>query len=275
MKKTRSGKLLVTAALVLALFLAANPAQANVISSLPDTYPTSQTYGKTYADWGAEWWKWVVLSKPDKHPLLDRTGEFAHVNQSVSGFVFFLGGTWTTDSVPVVRNVTVKSNQALFFPTYNWVNSYPEDVDPAYRHSIGQAEQYLRNTLNSTFDGIDPDYLVSKVDGTHVQNYRAQSKPFGLYLPADSYAILVDNISYVTGDKFQAGLHDPSISDGYWVLLDPLSVGPHTIKIQAGPSSGRWVDVTYNLSVVPLPSTLLLLGSGVIGLLAIRPRRRS
>jgi hypothetical protein len=48
-----------------------------------------------------------------------------------------------------------------------------------------------------------------------------------------------------------AGVYSPSVDDGYYVLLKPLSVGNHTLHIHAE-STGFTLDVTYDLTVVPV-----------------------
>jgi hypothetical protein len=40
--------------------------------------------------------------------------------------------------------------------------------------------------------------------------------------------------------------HETAFSDGYWVMLNPLKPGAHTIRFKGGN-----IDVTYNLTVVP------------------------
>ncbi len=68
-----------------------------------------------------------------------------------------------------------------------------------------------------------------------------------------------------------AGYYAPSVSDGYWAMLSPLKQGKHTLKF----GDGAWQDVTYNINITPLPGTLLLLGSGLLGLAGWRRFRKS
>ena len=49
------------------------------------------------------------------------------------------------------------------------------------------------------------------------------------------------------------GIYSPAVDDGYYVKLNPLAVGSHTLHIHAEqPSAGLVLDVTYNLNVVPV-----------------------
>jgi hypothetical protein len=246
MSRLSKGVLVVVLALVVAM--PANLAWAT--NSNPQVLPPAKPYGMTYGEWGAAWWQWVILGTPENQVLLDTTGQYAQVNQILSGSVFFLAGTWTGS--PVVRNVTVPAGKAFFFPIANWVLTYPEDVPAANRNSEQEAEAFIRKTLNDTFNKSKAEELVCIVDGVAVNNpktYRAQSPAFSMYYPPDCFEVKEDH-SLITGDAYQAGLHYPTVSDGFWIMLAPLAAGLHTIQIQAGPPGSLWQDVTYQLTVV-------------------------
>jgi hypothetical protein len=205
--------------------------------------PNSHPFGKTYGEWGAAWWQWETLATLAENPVLDTTGEYASLHQS--GPVFFLAGTFGPP--PVVRNVTISAGKALFIPISNWVLTYPEDVPSNI--SKEDAEAWMRETLNSVFNGIPDTDLIVRVDGVAVENptkYRAQSSAFSMYFPPDCAS--VTSWSSLQGVPYQAGKHFPNISDGYWVMLAPLSIGHHKIEIKY-PEDGSYVNVTYNLTV--------------------------
>jgi hypothetical protein len=56
-------------------------------------------------------------------------------------------------------------------------------------------------------------------------------------------------------DLGAGGVFSPAVDGGFYVLLDPLSVGHHTLHFHAK-NAGRArkfeVDVTYNITVVPV-----------------------
>src|SRR6266511_4357873 len=52
----------------------------------------SNPYGKSYGDWGAAWWAWVLSIPGDQNPNFDATGEFCHVGQD--GPVWFVAGNF-------------------------------------------------------------------------------------------------------------------------------------------------------------------------------------
>src|SRR3989442_9792432 len=53
--------------------------------------PDSKPYGKTYADWTAEWWEWFISIPTDKNPINDPTGERCDEQQVAP--VWFLVGS--------------------------------------------------------------------------------------------------------------------------------------------------------------------------------------
>ena len=44
-----------------------------------------------------------------------------------------------------------------------------------------------------------------------------------------------------------------SVSDGYYVILAPLSAGIHTIYLRGGPEEAPFCEVYYNLTVKNTP----------------------
>src|SRR6187431_2120887 len=87
----------------------------------------SKPYGKTYAEWSAEWWKWAYgapafsVSGTDTtiiHPLFDMTGVYANTGQSSSSSVYFIGGSYNLNGM-ATRSIAISSTQSLFFPILN------------------------------------------------------------------------------------------------------------------------------------------------------------
>lgn len=138
MKKKRVVKSIGAMVLALALVMAANLAWANNVTVLP---PESYPYGMTYGQWGALWWQWELQAPVNKDPISDTTG--AYGGNQPSNSVFFLAGSFGGGHIE--RKITVPVGQALFFPLYNGVLTYTEDV-PAGLNPI-DAEVWMRNTL--------------------------------------------------------------------------------------------------------------------------------
>jgi len=87
----------------------------------------------------------------------------------------------------------------------------------------------------------NPTTLEASVDGVKLKNLsdnRVQSPVFSLSLPADAVFGLPSGTSL------------PEVSDGYWLMLAPLSAGKHTIHFKGVDNSGVYtVEVTYKLTV--------------------------
>jgi hypothetical protein len=197
--------------------------------------PSATVGGKNYGDWSASWWKWALSVPAATNPTLDTTG--ANCAQSQSGQVWFLAGSQGTTET---RSCTVPGGKYLFFPvlTIIYICFHPSDPDP-----VCSSVSSMRAAIASFVD--NPRKLNASIDGVPVSNlasYRAQSPTFSAQLPAGALFGLPQT-------AFQ-----PIVSDGYWLMLEPLSPGSHTLQFQGKPSPGsnRFdVDVTYNLTVTP------------------------
>ncbi len=256
---------------VLALVLVSLPAPT---AALADGHtdpvvvpPEFHPYGKTYGEWGAEWYKYVFSiptymngdhAKP-LNPLLDPTGAQCGVGQS--GPVFFLvgtaGGTATRD------DCLVPADTALFFPILDVEDNIREERQSNAPPGTTAADM---QTLVGKFMDTVTDMHVS-VDGHPISNlsaYRGASPaPFAMQVPAPPS----NNLETYYGYSHISGKVHPTVSDGYWIMLAPLPPGKHTITF-GGTQKGSVkllngssydidfsVDVTYNLTVVPTGQT--------------------
>jgi hypothetical protein len=134
----------------------------------------------------------------------------------------------------------VPAGTALFFPIVNsyWVN-LPELGDAPWSDA---QEAFARAELAAVVD--TSQNLVLVIDG---KSY-AVTPEFRIPSTVGSCVVPEDN---VFGSPDAAGPHE-CVSDGYWALLPPLSVGKHTIRFAGGfASSGFALDVTYQITVKP------------------------
>jgi hypothetical protein len=194
--------------------------------------PDSRPYQKSYAKWGAAWWQWVLGIPADKNPLFDLTGEFAAEGQS--GPVWFLAGSWVGY---VERTCTVPAGKALFFPLANVVSGAAVyDCQPSVPDTPCEVP-VLRSIAKSWIDPVD--LLEAEVDGVTLQDlfsYRAA--------PPGAFPITIPELNVV---GLPAGAYAPHVCDGYWLMVEPLKAGQHTIHFKAG--GGNYdQDVTYHLT---------------------------
>jgi hypothetical protein len=203
----------------------------------------SKPHGLSYGEWSARQWQWEFSLPLDANPLADT----ADCSAGQSGSVWFLGGTFTLSNVggvvvgKAVRTCTIPSGTALFFPLL--------DTECSTIEGNGTTEDELRDCAKMFTDLVDTSSLFLEIDGQPVTNlgdFRVQS-PLFTFGPLPPNNIL----------GAPAGSTSPSVSDGYFVMLKPLSVGRHTLHFGGmadftpvgGPVFVQ--DITYHLTVVP------------------------
>ena len=125
-------------------------------------------------------------------------------------------GSWRVCSAlaPLNGAITVPPGKALFFPLINfvWISTGPADP---------QTAEGIREIVKPPADAVTD--LTCQVDGVPVKNlgaYRTESPLFDVTLPE--------------GDVFGAGpaTYGPSMDQGYYLMLAPLSAGEHTIHFK-------------------------------------------
>jgi hypothetical protein len=205
--------------------------------------PNSSPHGKTYGEWEAAFWQWALSMPADQNPLTDS----APASAGQTDHVWFVGGTFAPTVGPggefigqVTRDISVPAGTMLFFPIINAECSTAE--------GNGTTEAELRSCAKSLADFIDTGSLFVSLDGHalhHPAAYRAQS-PLFTYGPLPANNLL----------GVPAGTVSPSVSDGYHVMLAPLSVGEHTLhfggNLVAPPLNLTFIeDITYHITVTP------------------------
>jgi hypothetical protein len=226
-----------TAALALGLSMGGDIALAQVPGNPGVVQPSSSEFGNTYGEWSARWWQWGLSIPADKNPILDTTGAHCAEAQADAPQVWFLAGTFGGD--PVVRKCTIPGGKDLYLPILNSLFGQapevgdcegPQDCDPTALRSLAAAQQ------------DDPQLLEVSIDNHAVKNlnqYRVTSPVFNAFLPQGN----------VIG--IPAGTIGPLVSDGYWLLLTPLSAGKHTIHFHGKTVTGFETEATYQLNISP------------------------
>lgn len=216
----------------------------------PHAYP----FGKSYGEWSDEWWKWQLELPATDHPAFSIDGSNCDVGQS--GKVWFLTGAFTSE-VPnsdfntIVReSCSVPTGKAIFFPIINIECSTIEA--PPFR---GETPGELRSCASRFVEGpiaVIGDLFV-QIDSNDLENlqaYRFQSPVFSFDFEDPDDNILGVNCNVEDCDN------PLSVSDGYWIMLPPLSRGSHFIKFTGSfrdPLSNNLIfglDVTYELDVI-------------------------
>ena len=202
--------------------------------------PNEKFHGKTYAEWSAATLKWAIELPLAGHPAID-SPDF-DVSAGQSGNVWFLGGPFGT----VERTVTIPRNKALFISLAN-VEVSTLEASPFY----GATEADQRALAKFFADHIVTASLVCIIDGVavrHLDHYRVSSPQYDFTAPTP----------WIFGDIGGSGT---SVGDGYYVMVEPLSRGQHTVHFEAlfhfdggevpefGGPLELPIDMTYHLTV--------------------------
>jgi hypothetical protein len=228
--------------LLLALSSLASVAQVTVV---PIDARPNQAYGKKYEKWAEAWWQWAFSAPASVNPLLDTTGAFAGVGQS--GPVWFLGGALGGGDQS--RTFTMPAGKAIFIPVYQWI--FGATVGDCRPSNPGTACQVPDLQASAAAAATSVLTMVVTVDGQSLGDLKpyhaASSGAFPVTLPAD-------NLPAALGLPVPAGTFAPQVTDGYWLLLNPLPTGGHVIVVSVtpDPAFGIPFNVTYNINVAPL-----------------------
>jgi hypothetical protein len=194
-------------------------------------YVQNTSYGSTYGEWTARWWQWVLSIPAAVNPNLDSSG--VQCAQGQTDDVWFLAGNF---GGTVARACTIPAGKPIFLPLINTVSFKPNGNETLLT---------LRGLAAGFIDTVDVSQLTFTIDGQAVvrdlSKFRVRSPSFTVLAP--SGGILPP------GQLTLPGNSDSIVSDGYWMLLNPLPTGRHTIKWHAQTNSGFVVDVTYNLII--------------------------
>jgi hypothetical protein len=249
----------IAAVLSAVLLLTTVTARAQDFIAAPESLPG----GLSYQQWSAEWWQWVFHIPFSINPIFDTTGADCGVDQSKSG-PWFLAGT---SGFNATRNCTIPAGRMIFFPIINLGNDYPcldlsptpprQRKDANFQPGPGQSlEQFLTigyGAIPGARQPIDHVTAVSAtLDGVPVT---------GLSLPPENSKYRATSPLFeFDGDRSLQATFDPcvgpghkAVSDGYWIMLKPLSPGPHTLVFsgtETFPGGSFTVTVTYNLTIV-------------------------
>lgn len=188
--------------------------------------------GMTYAEWSVKWWQYILETPLENNPAVDPTGANCQFGQS--GPVFFLvstsGGTATRSEC------VVPAGKILFFPLLGF--SVFRSADD------GQREHSLRNYIGSFIKSTKN--LQVTIDGEEIGiNLNPKTTPLRTRSPAGFFTVTAPENNVFGG---VAGQSYDTVSDGFYLMVAPLSPGPHTITF-GGSSRNFESYVTYNLIV--------------------------
>lgn len=207
----RQIKKIISVLLTVCFVLSITAAAVSALEENPNNnvVPVDSVYlGNTYEQWSEKWWQWAVSIPADQNPILAPSGSYdASIGQS--GDVWFLAGT--SNEKGIERTVTIPAGKSIFFPIVNILFYNDDDY----------SEDFMRDVTTAIID--DTKLKQVKVDGTplkNLDNFRVGSNLFTVETPEN----------FVFDPTLLPGSYS-AVSDGYWIMLKPLSKGVHTIYI--------------------------------------------
>ena len=187
--------------------------------------PDSSPFGRTYGEWTARWWQWVLSIARNENPVVDENGSNCANNQS--GPVWFLTGTLKGHAE---RSCIIPADKAILFPVIN--------VEASVAEGDGTTDEELAARTKFEMDQItDMRAMISGTNVNELKQYRIQSPPFNVTLPADN----------VLGVPAQT---TKMISEGYWLFLHPLEPGNYDLHSFGSCLAGRIkIGVCYHFTI--------------------------
>ena len=187
---------------------------------VPTINPDEIVHDRSQAEWSQAYLQWVAAFPHGGSPVSDATGALCGARQD--GDVWFLASSDGT--APVERRCAIPSGKTLFVPIASVLErSGNREPDCAAMARVASTNLTHVSAMSLSLDGQPVDDLAA-------------------YRQASGGCFALGARSVPRQEAKQA------VSDGWFVLLAPLSAGAHTLVVQARFDSTP-VSTTYHLDV--------------------------
>lgn len=163
-----------------------------------------------YKEWAAKWWNYNVKFGAEEHPRDHFSPERCNLDQEQSDPVYYLPDNLGGEEV---RACTVPAGKAILAPQITG-SCWDDNTDPRLKTEAG-----LRGCSR---EGQELGVVTATLDGRELQGleqYRVTSDVFNMTIPEDN--------------AFQSPFGTfPAMADGFFVFLEPLTPGKHTLELQ-------------------------------------------
>lgn len=187
--------------------------------------------GKPVSEYVNIWWQWTYTMPKELSPVVDTNGQNCHVGQS--GEVWFLAGGYGSSTIR--RKCELPSNKYIFFPIINMVY-YPRGDSQVSCDAVKKSAALNNDALLSI--EVELDGMIVR-DPVHTRMSSRECFDLLGMIPKEKHPLKVF----------------PSASDGFWIMLKPLSKGKHILKFNAmyGRKNGVYgkmaQDIEYELNI--------------------------
>ncbi len=262
----------------------AGPAQAFAVVA-----PTLSYGGKSQFEWAKLFWVSVLAAPDAGNPQYSGSdGSSPNLINDLASPVFFLSGTNSGDSV--TRHIRVQASKALFFPVFNAFAAEPQRLAFNGVDLCKQTEVFdpSSQTLFASVDGV-PIASSGELTANFQQGCRSNSASPDVNLfkinqpgPQPSYFQNLVITSWLTPPSPYTLADGPepwdTLTDGVWVMLEPLAPGKYTIRFGMTPAADAPFKVsqdnTWIVTSVEAPGPLPLFGAAAAYGWSRRYRRR-
>jgi hypothetical protein len=198
-------------------------------------------FGASMEIWSERSWQWVYGIPAATNPFLDLTGVDCGVNQR--GPVWYLPSVIDPGGVAsFTRSCAIPRHRALFVNLSGVLNDFP-CPDPTFKPPPGQSLFDFLSAGAAQIVGAVTEIDVS-LDGT------ALKEILGYRIASDDLFAITGDLSLQTSlDGCITGSAQPAVSDGYFIMFEPLEPGAHTLVVRAVDSHGTDVTLTYHLTI--------------------------
>jgi hypothetical protein len=201
--------------------------------------PGSHPFGNTYNQWAGRWWKWfmelpLTNAVGAVHPAIDAGQSAFDVREGQIGQVWFLAAPFGT----VSRSATVPEGKALFFGLLNAEWSSLEGPTP-----------YCSNNSDASCQSLTASNLVNYIENLHCEIDGQAVNNLSAFRFPNAQIKFTAPTPWIFGPT---GGPATSSGDGYYIFLNPLESGVHTIHFSgdfAPPIGPASLDMTYKVRV--------------------------
>jgi len=192
-----------------------------------------KVFGKSLGEYANLWWQWASSMPALESPVKDMTGIKCDVNQK--GQVWFLAGGY--GSSKITRKCSIPKGNHLFFPVINMLY-FPSGIGTSLTCDAAKASVTINN-----------DYLRSFI--VTIDKHKIVNPVLHRYSTPDCFDLLGWPPKNINSPTVY-----PSATDGYWVMLKPLSLGTHKIKFRAeyhnqNEDYGMMIqDIEYQIDII-------------------------